>query len=119
MRILGFVALGALMFGLISSHELLQARPGNGNGPPCDGEVLECADGERFSRRDCECVPKGSNKQLVCHFEIDDESGEVAETGEVLNVSEESAHLRDGKHPDDCMLESGKEGDDCMCGEES
>lgn len=114
---LSFAALAALILGVAGSHDLLHAKSDKAKGPKCQEEIAAgCPDGERISRKpgdDCACVPKGANKELVCHLEVDEETGEVA--GEVINVSVESAHIRKMKHGD-CPPPAGAIADDpCTC----
>jgi hypothetical protein len=114
MRTFGLVGLVGLVLLVLGSHEMLIAARGGVKGPPCGDLKPVCADGERFSRRDCACVPRGARKQLVCHVEVDETTGELV--GTVINVSEESAHLRNGKHPDCAAADDSVVGTPCDCG---
>jgi hypothetical protein len=115
MRTFGLVGMATLILLVAGSHEFLLAKhKGKHGGPPCGDLKPVCADGERYSRRICLCVPRDAHKQLVCHVEVDETTGELA--GTVINVSDESAHLRVDKHPNDCVITDGDVGTPCNCG---
>jgi hypothetical protein len=119
-------ALAAMLIMVAGSHELLAKK---GKAKDCTGAPPKCEAGQRFSRKTCECVPKGAEKQLICHLSVEeavdadgnpildaDGNPVLITTGEVLSVSVESAHIRVlGKHGDCAPADGAVQGDPCTC----